>query len=213
MTSLFAHVWHPLSTNNRCNKEALAVIFVFFLLSSVEMNVYVTYRAQTFLLFFRKLVISSVPMHFFLLFNFNFNPCKHFYKMKVLPQFEHEFSIKQANPIFFNWIINTLKCHCGSLLVTFCLLFLFDCVCCCCHCCVVVVPAAAVVVVVVLMRSCTFKEIHVTYFWILTICLWSIPVDAHHLDMILHLQQSGQIAEFGSQTVLANNCQIWQYYP
>ena len=26
-------------------------------------------------------------------------------------------------------------------------------------------------------------------------------------------KQSGQIAESGSQTILANDCQIWQYHP
>ena len=27
------------------------------------------------------------------------------------------------------------------------------------------------------------------------------------------IEQSGQIAESGSQTILANDCQIWQYHP
>ena len=29
----------------------------------------------------------------------------------------------------------------------------------------------------------------------------------------LTIKQSGQIAESGSQTILANDCQIWQYLP
>ena len=29
----------------------------------------------------------------------------------------------------------------------------------------------------------------------------------------LFVEQSGQIAESGSQTILANDCQIWQYHP
>ena len=36
--------------------------------------------------------------------------------------------------------------------------------------------------------------------------------DARSLGTLV-LQQSRQIAKFGSQTVLVNDCQFWQYHP